>query len=184
MIIYPPPRVDPDGDGIPLTCDNCPEDYNTAQTDSDGDGVGDACDNCPTTPNPRSGGAYLGPQADADLDGIGDACWDGNRLACAGGGSVSDQCRMSDLRIVPVAVSRVGFAESMSPMSYVMSDLRSHVGSAECPFGCTCLDRKFWGKSGPMLVGIVVSVEVSGLCVSSSGVRQLSGHLQSEPGRS
>ena len=63
--------------------------------------------------------------------------------------SMSDQCRMSDLRIVPVTVS----CRKHTPCHRaVMSDadLRSHVGSAECPAGsaechfrtwCTSLDR-------------------------------------------
>jgi thrombospondin type 3 repeat protein len=35
---------DPDGDGVPGTCDNCPIDPNPNQADRDGDGSGDACD--------------------------------------------------------------------------------------------------------------------------------------------
>ncbi len=35
---------DPDGDGVPGVCDNCPIDANPGQADRDGDGSGDACD--------------------------------------------------------------------------------------------------------------------------------------------
>jgi len=42
---------DPDGDGIPSACDNCPLVPNPAQEDQDFDHVGDACDSCPTIPN-------------------------------------------------------------------------------------------------------------------------------------
>lgn len=35
---------DPDGDGVPGLCDNCPIDANPGQADRDGDGSGDACD--------------------------------------------------------------------------------------------------------------------------------------------
>ena len=45
---------DPDGDGVPDTMDNCPEDPNSDQLDSDGDGAGDACD-------PGSAGILLPP---------------------------------------------------------------------------------------------------------------------------
>lgn len=42
---------DPDGDGIPTICDNCPTVWNpeqlTGTDDKDGDGVGAACDYCP-----------------------------------------------------------------------------------------------------------------------------------------
>jgi hypothetical protein len=55
-----------DGDNVPDACDNCPDTPNPDQADRDGDGVGDACDNCPDTPNPD--------QADRDGDGVGDAC--------------------------------------------------------------------------------------------------------------
>lgn len=46
--------------------DNCPADFNPAQTNSDTDPHGDACDNCPTVNNL--------PQADFDSDGHGNAC--------------------------------------------------------------------------------------------------------------
>ena len=58
--------MEDDGDQIPNSQDNCPEEYNNDQTDSDGDGVGDACDNCPETSNVD--------QLDSDGDGIGDLC--------------------------------------------------------------------------------------------------------------
>ena len=35
---------DVDGDGVPDTTDNCPQDYNPGQVDLDGDGEGDLCD--------------------------------------------------------------------------------------------------------------------------------------------
>jgi cysteine-rich repeat protein len=34
---------EPQGDGVPELCDNCPERYNEDQRDCDGDGVGDVC---------------------------------------------------------------------------------------------------------------------------------------------
>jgi len=37
-------RVDSDGDGVPDSEDNCPDDINRDQKDTDGDGIGDACD--------------------------------------------------------------------------------------------------------------------------------------------
>ena len=63
---------DTDGDGITDPCDNCPGDYNPAQTDTDGDGVGDECDDCPGT----APGAQVNAQgcADSDGDGVMDPC--------------------------------------------------------------------------------------------------------------
>jgi hypothetical protein len=78
--------ADRDGDGIPDSNDNCPDDANTDQGDADGDQAGDACDlcaldaandldtdglcgdvdNCPGVAN--------ADQADLDQDGVGDAC--------------------------------------------------------------------------------------------------------------
>ncbi len=60
------PGLDPDGDGVPSTSDNCPDIANCSQLDQDSDGIGDACDNCPQTSNVR--------QDDIDADGLGNAC--------------------------------------------------------------------------------------------------------------
>lgn len=47
-------RVDSDGDGVPDSEDNCPDDINRDQQDTDGDGVGDVCDTRDTRPeSPR-----------------------------------------------------------------------------------------------------------------------------------
>ena len=43
------PPDDADGDTIPDSIDNCPDDSNFDQADLDGDGIGDACDACPGT---------------------------------------------------------------------------------------------------------------------------------------
>lgn len=58
--------VDPDGDSIFSSKDNCSTAANLDQKDSDGDSVGDACDNCKSFANKD--------QADLDKDTIGDAC--------------------------------------------------------------------------------------------------------------
>ncbi|MBI3447292.1 MAG: choice-of-anchor D domain-containing protein [Acidobacteria bacterium] len=58
--------LDPDGDGVGDSIDNCPTVPNPAQDDTDHDGRGDVCDNCVTTVNPT--------QVDLDGDGAGDAC--------------------------------------------------------------------------------------------------------------
>ncbi|MBU0985248.1 MAG: thrombospondin type 3 repeat-containing protein, partial [candidate division Zixibacteria bacterium] len=63
---YDPAQTDVDNDGFGDGCDNCPDDYNTDQADQDNDGTGDLCDNCPGIAN--------ADQGDADGDGIGDAC--------------------------------------------------------------------------------------------------------------
>lgn len=83
------PCADADADGWCDAVDNCPNNFNPAQTDYDADGIGDSCDtcpdidgdgfgypasppmtcgldNCPTTYNPS--------QSDADSDGKGDDC--------------------------------------------------------------------------------------------------------------
>ncbi len=63
-----PDELEPgdDDDGIPNTCDNCPDVDNPGQQDSDSDSVGDACDNCPNDKNTN--------QADTDNDGVGNVC--------------------------------------------------------------------------------------------------------------
>jgi Tol biopolymer transport system component len=58
--------TDTDGDGVPDSEDNCPNDFNDQQEDADGDGVGDVCDNCPSDDNPD--------QLNGDDDSVGDAC--------------------------------------------------------------------------------------------------------------
>ncbi len=42
-------ELDSDGDSIPDSIDNCPDEPNFDQHDTDGDGIGDACDSCPAT---------------------------------------------------------------------------------------------------------------------------------------
>ncbi len=77
-----PANLDPDGDYLQDSVDNCPNVTNQDQEDSDGDGVGNACDadyldsdgdliniyydNCPLAFNPD--------QLDSDGNGVGDAC--------------------------------------------------------------------------------------------------------------
>ncbi len=71
--------IDTDGDGVPDTEDNCPEDPDPDQGNVDGDCLGDVCDpdidgdgdlnendNCPYISNPE--------QEDGDTDGKGDVC--------------------------------------------------------------------------------------------------------------
>jgi hypothetical protein len=62
----PMPAPDTDADGLENALDNCPANFNPAQTDVDVDGHGDVCDNCPTTYNPD--------QLDSDHDGLGNVC--------------------------------------------------------------------------------------------------------------
>ncbi len=74
------------GDGVGVSCDNCPAVDNTDQADTDADGQGDACDTCPddsvndgdadglcsdadNCPSVSNAG-----QADGDGDSVGDAC--------------------------------------------------------------------------------------------------------------
>jgi subtilisin family serine protease len=70
---------DADGDTVADATDNCPADFNPAQSNNDGDTAGDACDddddndlaldvsdNCPLIPN--------GGQQNSDSDALGDAC--------------------------------------------------------------------------------------------------------------
>ena len=79
IVTVPDPMADADADDVGETEDNCPSDWNPAQTDTDGDAEGDSCDldddgdavddqsdNCPLVEN-------LG-QEDSDANGMGDAC--------------------------------------------------------------------------------------------------------------
>ena len=83
-------NLDPDGDVLLETCDNCPANRcpgnplacrNTDQSDLDGDGAGDVCDNC--TP----GGGYRGCS--------GDACWNPDQLD-TDGDFIGDTCDRDD----------------------------------------------------------------------------------------
>ncbi|WP_268224659.1 thrombospondin type 3 repeat-containing protein [Sinomicrobium oceani] len=75
--ITPVNFTDSDNDGVPNSCDNCPNKSNPNQADrdkdgkgdvcddSDGDGVMDAYDKCPTEPGPSSNNGC--PEGEADL---------------------------------------------------------------------------------------------------------------------
>ncbi len=82
-VTYDVVALDDDGDGIPNSQDNCPDDSNPDQLDTDNDGDGDECDDnpndsndngidddneCPNDPNTELSGV------DVDADGIDDAC--------------------------------------------------------------------------------------------------------------
>lgn len=62
----PEETLDPDSDGLPDICDNCPGAANPGQADGDLDGFGDACDNCVAIANPG--------QENLDDDMFGDVC--------------------------------------------------------------------------------------------------------------
>ena len=74
---------DADGDGVPDSSDNCPNNINPNQSDVDGDGIGDTCDPVDNRDADSDGaldnddnclGVYNPNQSDNDLDGIGNAC--------------------------------------------------------------------------------------------------------------
>lgn len=75
---------DSDGDGVPDSSDNCPNDANTNQADNDNDGLGNVCDDTPDGPDSDGDGipdsldncplGYNPDQADSDNDGLGDVC--------------------------------------------------------------------------------------------------------------
>jgi hypothetical protein len=69
--------IDGDSDGIADAIDNCPSDYNPAQTDSDGDGLGNACDDDDDDDAfDDSVESYLGTDPlDACPDGTSDDAW-------------------------------------------------------------------------------------------------------------
>jgi len=80
---------DVDGDTVPDVKDNCPVNFNPAQTDTDKDLAGDACDsdddgdgrsdatdNCPLIANPLQSNAHPGPKGDACDDQDGDGVMD------------------------------------------------------------------------------------------------------------
>lgn len=61
-------QPDSDKDGIPESCDNCPDIKNASQADSDGDDVGDACDSCPSDAEKAAPGVCGCGVADVDAN--------------------------------------------------------------------------------------------------------------------
>ncbi len=71
------PCLDPDGDGIAGTSDNCPDVANPDQRDCNGNGIGEACESftdCNRTLLPDSCDIAAGTSADADANGVPDEC--------------------------------------------------------------------------------------------------------------
>jgi putative hemolysin len=115
--------IDSDGDGIADAIDNCPSDYNPAQTDTDGDGLGNVCD-----PDDDNDGftddkeLYMGTDPlDACPDNPSDDAWppDVNRDTRANVGDL--------LAFVPRLLTRVGDA-LYSPRFDLNVDGRVNVG--------------------------------------------------------
>ncbi|MCH7690283.1 MAG: hypothetical protein IIA17_04465 [candidate division Zixibacteria bacterium] len=84
-----PGITDTDLDGIPDSCDNCPDIPNPGQEDADGDLIADECDECTdpdgdgfgspgfaanTCPEDNCPDVYNPDQLDLDSNGVGDAC--------------------------------------------------------------------------------------------------------------
>jgi hypothetical protein len=63
-----PNGQDSDGDGVPDSQDNCPDEPNADQADADGDGFGDACEGCPQDPDKSVPGTCGCGVADTDTD--------------------------------------------------------------------------------------------------------------------
>ena len=71
------PCLDPDGDGIAGTSDNCPDVANPDQRDCNGNGIGEACEtftDCNRTLLPDSCDIAAGTSPDADANGVPDEC--------------------------------------------------------------------------------------------------------------
>ena len=61
-------QFDYDSDGVGDACDNCPEDFNTAQADTDLDLIGDVCDPFPNEADHEKAQLIIDlAQAQADL---------------------------------------------------------------------------------------------------------------------
>jgi hypothetical protein len=126
---------DADGDDVPDSQDNCPNDYNPLQEDSDGDEVGDACDGCPNEP------ALTAPSEDPET-----TCYDGIDNDCDGGTDLDDvdcqgpACTCGDLNGSGGKVDLSDFSDFS-----VCFGLRGP--TAQCPqetFYCADLNQDGW----------------------------------------
>ena len=114
--------VDGDGDGVPDSCDNCPNASNTDQSDLDFDGQGDACDLCTQDPDNDVDGDGLCATVDAcpldpdnDIDGDGRCALEDNCAitpnpdqADGDGNGIGDACEALACYSVGLSVHQAG----------------------------------------------------------------------------
>ncbi len=131
-------KEDPDGDGIPLSCDNADDHTNPGQADVDGDSVGDIVDLCVLVAGDS------GNTGDSDKDGIGNDC---------------DNCRATTSSYFKAPTARM----RVRNIPFQFDADQDGIGDVcdNCIVGANCED---FGANNPWTLGTSIDVENDARC--------------------
>ncbi len=186
-----PTVLDADGDGVPDSVDNCPQNANADQTDSDGDGSGDACDPPGTGGTDDDGGSMEAPIVNVDDNITTDVTWTAaniyrlnGRIAVEAGATLNieagtiikgapGQGSNATALVVARGATINATGSSTAPIIFTSTDDEIQPGMVSSP-NLTENDRGLWG-------GLIVLGDAPISVADNSGTAQIEGIPATDP---